>query len=67
MLFMSVNVQPTIKSMGIGWKDTDQLQDSDKGEVEWEGTKEDPTIRPNLLKRKKDLQQILLNVWNCQI
>lgn len=47
--------------MGIGWKDTDQLQDSDEDrrEMEWEGTKEDPTMRPNWLKKKKSQANIV--------
>lgn len=39
--------------MDTGRKDTDQLQDSEKGRrIEWEGTKA-PTMISNLFKKKK--------------
>lgn len=55
--------------MDTGRKDTVQLQDSQKGGrgMEWEGTKEAPTMVSNLFKKKKDLKQILLNIWNSEI
>ena len=49
-VYICLNLWFAIKSLDTGRKDTDQLQDSEKGrrEMEWESTKEAPAIMSNL-------------------